>query len=393
VWHSLTRRRRAYIDVAAVAAGVLALAIPTQGSSSSATRIAGSSVPPVGGVRQPGTTTGLAAKKPTKLQRIARSLVAAGAPGAVVYVKTPSGVRSASAGFARLQPRVPMRVAVHYRIASVTKTFVATGVLQLAGAGRVSLDDPVERWLPGLVPNGPAITLRMLLNHTSGLYDLANDPTLLAEFAEHPTRQWTPREVLRFALSHPPLFPPGSSYAYSNTGYVLLGLVIEAVTGTPLDQVLRERLVQPLRLRATSFPNGTGLPEPAAHGYELRDGRFVELTYNPSIAWGTGHIVSSVADLSAFFAALMKSRLFPAALLKEMKARPAPKIGWIAGLGLLTTRTPCGVAYGHGGDIPGWHDEVLATADGRRVAVIMVNYAPARLEGRFVAAPAALCSR
>lgn len=347
---------------------------------------------PSGATREPRSSTDAPAKRPTKLQQIARSLVAAGAPGAIVYVRTPNGVRTATAGFGRLQPRVPMRVAVHYRIASVTKTFVATAVLQLAGVAKVSLDDPVERWLPGLVPNGAAITLRMLLNHTSGLYDLANDSALLTEFAEHPMRQWTPREVLRFALSHPPVFPPGSSYAYSNTGYVLLGLVIEAVTGKPLDEVLTERLVQPLRLRATSFPRGSDLPEPAARGYELRDGRFVELTYNPSIAWGTGHIVSSVADLATFFTALMKSRLFPAALLKEMKAGPAPKTGWIAGLGLLTTRTPCGVAYGHGGDIPGWHDEVLASADGRRVAVVMVNYAPARLEGRFVAAPAALCS-
>jgi D-alanyl-D-alanine carboxypeptidase len=389
----LMGRRTAYVLVAALAAGLLAVAVPRQGSSSSAPRIADSSARSVAGIRQPSSPIGVAAKKPVKLQRIARSLVAAGAPGAIVYVRTPNGVRSATAGFARLQPRVPMRVAVHYRIASVTKTLVATVVLQLAGQGKVSLDDPVERWLPGLVPNGAAITLRMLLKHTSGLYDIADDPTLRAEFAENPTRQWTPREVLRFALSHPPLFPPGSSYAYSNTGYVLLGLVIEAATGKPLDQVLRERLGQPLRLRATSFPSGTGLPEPAAHGYELRDGRFVELTYNPSIAWATGHIVSSVADLSTFFAALMKSRLFPPALLKQMKAGPAPKTGWIAGLGLLTTRTPCGVAYGHGGDIPGWHDEVLATADGRRVAVVMVNYAPARLEGRFAAAPAALCSQ
>src|SRR5512132_2189143 len=236
-------RRMAYVLVAALAAGLLAVAVPRQGSSSSAPRIADSSARSVAGTagtRQPSSPIGVAAEKPSKLQRIARSLVAAGAPGAVVYARTPNGVRSASAGFARLQPRVPMRVAVHYRIASVTKTLVATVVLQLAGAGKVSLEDSVERWLPGLVPNGAAISLRMLLKHTGGLYDIADDPTLLAEFAANPTRQWTPREVLRFALSHPPLFPPGSSYAYSNTGYVLLGLVIEAVTGKPLDHVLGE---------------------------------------------------------------------------------------------------------------------------------------------------------
>jgi D-alanyl-D-alanine carboxypeptidase len=287
-----------------------------------------------------------------------------------------------------------MRAAVHYRIGSVTKTFVAAVVLQLAAEGRLRLDDPVERWLPGLVPNGAVITLRMLLNHTSGLYNYSDDPTLLAEFRGDELGRWTPRELLSFAFSHPPLFAPGSSSSYSNTGYVVLGLVVEAITGTPLDAVLRERLFQPLRLRATSFPSGTGLQEPAAHGYELRDKRLLDLTplYNPSIAWAAGQMVSNAADLTTFFAALMNGRLLPAALLKQMKAGPAPTTGWIAGLGLLTTRTPCGVAYGHGGDIPGWHGEVLATADGRRIAVVMVNYDPARLEGRFAAAPAALCS-
>jgi D-alanyl-D-alanine carboxypeptidase len=331
----------------------------------------------------------------TELQRIAASLVAAGAPGAVVYVRTPRGVRTAVAGFARLRPAVRMRVADHYRIGSVTKTFVATAVLQLVAEGKLSLDEPVDRVLPGVVPNGAAITLRMLLNHTSGLYNFSDDPELVADVTANPSREWNPRELLAVAFSHPPLFAPGSAHAYNNTGYVLLGLTVEAVTGRPLGEVLRARIFAPLHLSGTSFPRSIAMPAPLAHGYWAPQGALVDLTsiFNFSAAYAAGQMVSTVRDLSTFFGALLQGRLLPARLLQQMKALPAPKSGWIAGLGLLTTRTRCGTAFGHGGDAVGWHDEVLATGDGRRVAVVMVNYDPARLEGRFAAAPAALCSK
>jgi D-alanyl-D-alanine carboxypeptidase len=329
------------------------------------------------------------------LQRIARSLVAAGAPGAIVFVKTPKGVRSAAAGLAQLRPAVRMRVGNHYRIGSITKTFVATAVLQLVGDGKLTLDEPVERVLPGLVPNGAAITLRMLLNHTSGLYDYVNDTQLYALVTVDLSREWKPRELLGFAFSHPPLFAPGSATSYSNTGYVVLGLVVEAVTGKPLGQVLRERIFQPLRLADTSIGSGIAMPQPVAHGYWAPHGALEDLTasLNMSVAYAGGQMVSTVRDLSTFFAALLQGRLVPRGLLSEMKRAPAPKTGWVAGLGLLTTRTPCGAAFGHGGDALGWHDEALATADGRRVAVVMVNYDPDRLDGRFVGAQAALCAK
>jgi D-alanyl-D-alanine carboxypeptidase len=343
----------------------------------------------------PAAPSAVVTEKPTQLQRIARSLVAAGAPGAIVYLRTPKGVRSAAAGLAQLQPRAPMRVADHYRIGSITKTYVATVVLQLVADGSLNLDDSVERWLPGLVPNGSAITVRMLLNHTSGLYNYADDPKFVALAMANPSREWAPRELVAFAVSHPPLFPPGSAAAYCNTGYILLGLLVESVTAESLGEVLRERLFEPLRLRETSFGSGIAIANPVAHGYWAPQGTLVDLTpiLNASFGWAAGQMVSTVGDVSKFFSALLGGRVLPASLLKQMKAVPPPQNGWVAGLGLLTTRTRCGTAFGHGGDAVGWHSEALATADGRRVAVIMVNYAPERLEGRFAAAPTVLCSR
>jgi CubicO group peptidase (beta-lactamase class C family) len=193
------------------------------------------------------------------LHKLARGLVAAGAPGAVVFVRTPSGVRSATSGFASLQPRIRMQAGDRYRIASVTKPFVATVVLQLVSEGRLSLEDSVERRLPGLVPNGAAITVRELLNHTSGLFNYTDDEVWLNAILLDPGRHWSPRELVRVAVSHPPYFAPGTNWAYSNTNYVLLGLIIEAVTGRKLDQELSERLFGPLALRSTSFPTAIAI--------------------------------------------------------------------------------------------------------------------------------------
>jgi D-alanyl-D-alanine carboxypeptidase len=378
--------------LAALAAGLVGLLLSIQPSAA-----ARSNAAPTGGASLAGLNAGAqadVAAKPAALQQLARSLVAGGAPGAIVYVRTATGVRSATAGVARLRPRAPMRVADRYRIGSITKTFVATVVLELAAEGKLGLDDPVERWLPGLVPDGAAITLRQLLNHSSGLFDYADDQPFIAKETANPSLHWTPLELLGVAFVHPPNFPAGSAWAYSNTGYILLGLVIEAVTGEKLDQVLDERIFRPLRLRATSFPSDKSIQPPVAHGYYLRDGNLKDLTpvLDPSVAWAAGQMVSRVADLSTFFAALLQGRLVPAPFLSEMKPASPPRSGWAPGLGLLTTRTRCGPAFGHGGDIVGWHNEVLATANGRRVAVVMVNYDSPGLEGRFAAAPAALCS-
>ena len=149
----------------------------------------------------------------------------------------------------------------------MTKTFVATVVLQLVGEGKAQLSDPVEHWVPGLVPQGRAITLRQLLNHTSGLYDYTDDPAYTRSRIANPRRVWQPRQLVTIAVRHKPLFRPGSDWAYSNTNYVLLGLVAEAVTSRSLVDELRSRIFRPLGLSSTAYPLGTTLGGRVVHGY------------------------------------------------------------------------------------------------------------------------------
>ena len=314
-------------------------------------------------------------KKHANLQALARGLVKAGAPGALVYVRTPTGVRSAAAGFANLAPRVTMRASHRYRVASVTKTFVSTVVLQLEAEGKLRVDDSVERWLPGLVPNGTSISLRELLNHTSGLFDYNEDQQFGAAILANPGRQWAPRELLAFALAHSALFAPGTNWSYSNTNYILLGLVIEAVTGHKLAGELQTRILGPLALGATSFPTGISIDGSFAHGYVrlAPGGDLIDTTpvLDPSFSWAAGSIVSNAGDLTKFFSSLLKGRLLPAAQLKEMKT--GSRVSGVYGLGLRMTTTKCGRVFGHDGDFPGYRTIVWATSNGRRVAVVMIN--------------------
>jgi D-alanyl-D-alanine carboxypeptidase len=335
-----------------------------------------------------------AAKKPASVQKIARSLVRAGVPGAIVFVRTPKGVHSAVAGAAQLQPYAPMRVTDHYRIASLTKTFVAAVVLQLAAEGKLGLDDSIEHWLPGVVPNGTQITLRELLNHTSGLFNYTDDLTWQNTELGDPGHVWSPSDLLALSFSHEALFAPGTNYHYSNTGYVLLGLVVEKITGAPIGEVLRTRIFEPLGLRETSFPAGIEMPEPLVHGYvDFQGVGLLDITalMNPSWLYAAGQIVSTAADVTTFFSALLKGRVVPAPLLAQMKRGSDSSATY--GLGLMLRSSPCGRSFGHDGDSIGWRNVVSSNATGSRVAVVIVNLdrgvSWAKLNG---ASAAALCS-
>ena len=349
--------------------------------------------PPFKARAGPQTQAGATTSRRSRLRKIVRGLVAAGAPGALAVVRTPAGIDRAAGGLASIQPRLAMQPGDRFRVASVTKTFVATLLLRLAAQGRLRLSDSVERWLPRLVPDGGSITLRELLNHTSGLYNYTDDPTWKQEEIANPGRHWLPRELVAFATSHPQLFPAGTSWSYSNTNYILLGLVLEAATGEPLGQELQEQLFQPLALRSTSFPTGTAIDGPYAHGYlgsgsglvppgtPLAD---VSTLVDPSELWAAGGIVSTGDNLTRFYAQLLKGRVLPRAQLKAMETASSASLEY--GLGLRLTFTVCGEALGHDGNAPGYRNIVWATANGRRVASVMVNidttHVPlARLEG------------
>jgi D-alanyl-D-alanine carboxypeptidase len=198
------------------------------------------------------------AAPPAKLQRTLDRVVAAGAPGALVLVRDGDRTQRLTSGLGNLATRSPIRVSDRTRIGGITKTFTATVVLQLAGEGRLALEDTVERWLPGRISNGAAVTVRRLLDHTSGIFSYDKDPSVFAPYAEGDlTRVFDPVAGVALAAAHGPLFAPGSQLAYSNTNYVLLAMIVEAATGRSFASELRRRILAPLKLRHTSYPTSS----------------------------------------------------------------------------------------------------------------------------------------
>ena len=316
-------------------------------------------------------------------------VVAAGVPGILARVQDPHRApRSYTAGVGDLATGAALRPAAQFRIGSITKTFVATVVLQLVGEGRLRLDEPVARHLPGLLAGGDRITVRQLLNHTSGLPDYAGDPELFAGIVEN--RVWEPRELVALAQKHPQLFPPGSAWSYSNTNYIVAGRLVEAVTGRPLGRELDRRIFTPLRLDHTSFPARTAhLTGYHAHGYlspepvPTVDGPRLDVTgYNPSHAWAAGAIVSNAVDLSTFFRTLLEGRLLSPRLLREMQTTVAqdptdPASTFRYGLGLERINDPCGANWGHRGSIYGYQSTASWNERTGRTVVIATTMLPA----------------
>ncbi|HEX5881337.1 MAG TPA: serine hydrolase domain-containing protein, partial [Actinomycetota bacterium] len=265
----------------------------------------------------------------SELQRLLDRLVAAGAPGAAGWVRDERGSLRAASGVADMRTRQPMRPELRFRAGSLTKALVAAVVLRLVAEGRLSLADPLERWLPGVLPYGDRVSLRQLLNHTGGVPH--RTATLMqALYASRPgrLRAWTPQALVAMVADRPPAFPAGTAWAYSNTGYVLLGLVVEAASHRTLEQELGRSILGPLGLRDTVLADSAPeLPGPSARGYSLPlgphgealDGPLLDFTVqNPSWAGAAGALVSTLPDLTRFFRALLGGRLLPPPLLAEM---------------------------------------------------------------------------
>ena len=277
----------------------------------------------------------------------ARDLTRAGIPGAVVL----AGDRVYDSGDLRARDR--------FRAGSVTKTFVATVTLQLVADGRLKLDQPV--------PEAGGAPLRTLLDHTSGVFNHTEDPQVLEQGF---LKQWQPRELIAISRAHPPYFAPGAGFHYSNTNYVILGLLIERVTGRPLERALQQRIIGPLGLRDTSYDEG-----PRVRGVGPGHGAGQDFTVqNTSWAGASGALVSTARDLARFYRALLGGRLLEPAQLAAMKT-PAPVAGGY-GLGLFKVSTPCGEPWGHNGMVPGYFAQAYASEDGRRQVAVLVNQQP-----------------
>ncbi|AXG77727.1 serine hydrolase domain-containing protein [Streptomyces paludis] len=339
-----TTRRTTRRSAAALAVALLAALVPAQAQ-------AAAPVPPR-----------------DRLQQDADALRDAGVTGVSVRLTTPRGVRTVRSGVGDPGAGQPPPVNGYLRLGSTTKTFVATVLLQLAGEGRLSLDDTVDRWLPGVVRgagnDGRRITLRQLLQHTSGVPDYIGDvvPDFSARgYLQNRSTTHTSAQRVAFAMTHPPAFAPGTRWEYSNTNYILLGMAIEAVTGRSWEQEVRARIIRPLRLTHTYSPgNDPALPRPHARNHQQFEpaGPMTDTTlaYLPFDGDADGALISTAADTNAFFAALLGGRLLAPAQLAEMRRTVAVPDehgavpGARHGLGLRWTPLTCGGGYwGHSG--------------------------------------------
>ncbi|MFY4718335.1 serine hydrolase domain-containing protein [Streptomyces sp. LaBMicrA B280] len=299
---------------------------------------------------------------------------------------------SVTDGVADLRTGRPMNTTDRLRIGSVTKTFTATVVLQLAAEHRLSLDAPVERYLPGLIQghgyDGRRITVRQLLRHTSGLPDYLEAPEWANPGALR-RRHFEPRELIARALRLP---RPAQTWHYATTNYVVAGLIVRAVTGHSPEAEITRRVLVPLGLRDTYWPgDDTRIKGPHSHSYFTNaEGHRVDGTdWNMTFGDVGGALVSTPEDLTRFAAALFGGRLLPAAQFAEMRHTVAadPDRLWPGaryGLGLITTPLSCGGAWwGHAGTVPGGHRALVAVGPGGRDVAVALNEIPATLQAEL----------
>ncbi|MBL1117865.1 beta-lactamase family protein [Streptomyces sp. 110] len=336
--------------------------------------------------RQNTAATATAADHNLRLREILHRLTTVdGAPGALVETRNRHGSTVLTSGVANVKSHAPIRRDSRFRIGSMTKPFVATVVLQLVGERRVALDAPVERYLPGVIRghgnDGRIITVRQLLQHTSGIPDYLAHLTP-REILKDPLAHHDTRDLVNIALAHPPTFEPGTDWRYSNTDYLLAGLLIERVTGHTYGEEIHRRVITPLGLHETYVPGDTPtIPGPHPRGY-VRPGENAPLrditAINPSVAGAGGGMISSGTDLNRFLDALVRGKLLrPAQQRQMMTTRPTGNPdGRAYGLGLESRPLPRGGLYwGHGGDMLGYSTVGGATADGRQ-ATVVVNLNP-----------------
>jgi D-alanyl-D-alanine carboxypeptidase len=331
-------------------------------------------------------------ERPQNLREDVNALAASGVVGVQVEQLAPGTRYWASAGVSDLHRRSDIQQDSRYRIASTTKTFVAALTLRLVDDGVLDLDDPLEDWLPeitaGSDADGASITLRHLLSHRSGLADHVDDLRALlaatqseAAFMAVLQRRWSPLELVALALAHGVLAEPGASFHYSDTNYVLVGMIIEAATGERWEDALARHILEPLQLRHTLAPgDSAAIPGAYMHGYvalPFQPGYRDVTALNPSSLHAAAALVSTPADINRFFSALLGGALLSASALREMKTQKptaeqtnAPSYG----LGLVFTPLACGGGYyGHPGDTIGFHTRNAVSEDGRRSVCIALS--------------------
>lgn len=332
------------------------------------------------------------------LRKACENVVRLGASGIQFRVAKDGHEFTVASGVARIGEDAPVPTDGRFRIACITKMFVSVVVMQLVGEGKIDLDAPIERYLPGLIPAGDRMTVRHLMQHTSGLFNHADSFQRPGDrFLRDRYKQYSPRELIGVAAERPLNFEPGTKFEYSNTNYIVIGELIKEVTGRSYADEIRDRVLVPLGLKDTFLPGSDPtIPGPHAHGYMKIKGKTEDVTLmNPSEACSAGEMISTTADLDRFLLALVRHELLTEEQFAEL-TKPLPEgltlnlpMAEAYGLGIMRTATSTGVdLWGHGGGIPGYATFIGTTLDGatRVVASVTLDIDPDSFVGDFEAA-------
>ena len=293
-------------------------------------------------------------------------------PGAIVGVW--QGNRKAwiyATGLSDIKTKRKMEPDDKFRIASNTKTFIAVVVLQLVDEKKLNLEDRLDKFIPE-IPHSDKITIRRLLNHTSGIYDFVNDEDFQKVYRNKPLKKWTPQEEIDIILTHKPEFKPGEKWSYSNSNYTLLGVIIEKVTGSKVETEVAKRIIEPLGLSNTSFPVSPAMPGKYTHGYiDNEKGVLKDATLrDPSCAWTSGAIISDLYDLKRWVEAAARGELLSAAMKREhLRWVPTGIEGFEYGLGILNVHG----FIGHNGKILGYKSFMLHSPEKGTTIIILLN--------------------
>ncbi|WP_395297604.1 serine hydrolase domain-containing protein [Kitasatospora hibisci] len=326
-----------------------------------------------GSASAPGTVARLTPAVTARLDAaVQRVLNQASVPGVMVALTTPQDSYIKAFGVSDKIAGIPMVTGLNMRIGSETKTFTVTGVLRLVDQGRVGLDDPISRYVPE-VPGGDAITLRQLANMRSGLFPYTSDQGFVQALLADPHREFTPQQLLSYAFAHPADFPPGTDFEYSNTNTVLLGLVVEKVSGQPLGTFLEQQVFKPADLGRTVFPVDASFPQPHARGYtdQTQSGAIEDATdWNPSWAWAAGAMISDLPDLQKWAKVLATGTLLkPATQAERLQTPPSGDPGLGYGLGLFVNHG----WIGHNGSLPGYQSVAVYLPSAQATLVVLLN--------------------
>ncbi|MFJ1807556.1 MULTISPECIES: serine hydrolase domain-containing protein [unclassified Streptomyces] len=378
--HPYLRLRRGM----AVAATVGVLVVPAVGGA--ATALPASAAAVTTGTEPPSPSSsgdGVVELTPAVRQQVdeavQRVMGQAGIPGVSVGIWTPGkGEYVKSFGVADKSTGRGMDPGLYMRIGSETKTFTVTAVLQLVDEGKIGLDDTIGEYIDG-VPNGDRITLRQLAGMRSGLFNYSADEDFFKALTSDPQRPFTPQQLLDYSFKHPVLFPPGEQFSYCNTNLILLGLVVEQLSGRHLDDYVQEHILDPAGLEHTLFPTGNEFPTPHSQGYtnQTATGKVEDSAdWNPSWGWAAGAMISRLADLRVWARTVATGvlpdggRMISPATQKQRLITPATPIpGAGYGLGIFNVQG----WIGHNGSLPGYESLTIYLPSARATLVVVLN--------------------